>query len=195
MHKNQSVAEMAAEVLERQARLRARRTGQTRGEAFESVIGTEAGRLLATLREGRQAEKPAELWQENLPRQRDQKRKDLKNKQRKEDREKAAFESFMERETRELALRRDGQLAALLGEPLPGESAEALQKLASEDVRQAEEGLVALMNGREISYKRLDELSHEDRPLRVSANKARTSWLKERQDRWLAVPRDSDIYL
>lgn len=195
MHKNQSVTEMAAEVLERQARLRARRTGQTRGEAFESVIGTEAGRLLATLREGRQAEKPAELWQENLPRQRDQKRKDLKNKQRKEDREKAAFESFMERETRELALRRDGQLAALLGEPLPGESAEALQKLASEDVRQAEEGLVALMNGREISYKRLDELSHEDRPLRVSANKARTSWLKERQDRWLAVPRDSDIYL
>jgi len=60
-----------------------------------------------------------------------------------------------------------------------------LQRLAFEDRRQAEEGLVALMRGGKLSYKLLDELSPEDVPARVAANRLRTTWLKERQDGWL----------
>ena len=94
-------------------------------------------------------------------------------------------ERFMRAELRELGLRKDGQLAALLGEALPGESPAALQRLAFEDRRQAEEGLVALMRGGKVSYKLLDELSPEDVPARVAANRLRTTWLKERRDGWL----------
>ena len=97
----------------------------------------------------------------------------------------AAWELFMQAELRELELRRDGQLAKLLGEPLPGESQAALERLASEDQRQAEEGLVALMSGGRVSYKRLDELSEKDMPARIAANRLRTTWLKERRDGWL----------
>ncbi|MCA1687459.1 MAG: hypothetical protein LC714_02425 [Actinobacteria bacterium] len=90
----------------------------------------------------------------------------------------------MQAELRELELRKGGQLARLLGEPLPGESSEALRRLAYEDQRQAEEGLVALMSNGKVSYQRVDELSQKDLPARVAANRARTAWLKERRDVW-----------
>jgi hypothetical protein len=92
----------------------------------------------------------------------------------------------METELRECEMRKDGQLAKLLGEPQPGESSAALRQLASEDQRQAEQGLVALMSGGKISYKHVDELSQADRPARIAANRVRTTWLKERRDGWLA---------
>jgi hypothetical protein len=44
--KKQKVAEMADEVLARQARIRADRTGEPFEEAFEAVMSTEAGRQL-----------------------------------------------------------------------------------------------------------------------------------------------------
>jgi hypothetical protein len=91
----------------------------------------------------------------------------------------------MQAELRELELRKDGQLVRLLGEPLPGEPTVALQRLASEDRRQAEEGLVALMSNGKVFYKHLKELSEEDMPARVAAKRLRTTWLKERQDGWL----------
>jgi hypothetical protein len=57
--------------------------------------------------------------------------------------------------------------------------------LASEDRRQAEEGLVALMGDGEVFYKHLEELSEGDMPTRIAATRLRTAWLKERQeDRW-----------
>jgi hypothetical protein len=87
-------------------------------------------------------------------------------------------------ERRELELRKEGQLAGVLGEPLPGESPAALGRLASEDRRQAREGLVALMSGGKVLYKRLEELSPDDMAARIAANKARTGWLKERRDAW-----------
>jgi hypothetical protein len=95
------------------------------------------------------------------------------------------WELFMQAELRELELRKGGQLARLLGEPLLGEPPAVLERLASEDQRQAEEGLVALMRGGKVSYKHLDELSPEDMPARIAANRARMAWLKERQDVWL----------
>ena len=92
----------------------------------------------------------------------------------------------MQAELEELELRKDGQLARLLGEPLPGESSAALQRLASEDRRQAEEGLVALMSNGKVFYKHVEELSEEDKPAREAANRLRMTWLKERLDGWLA---------
>ena len=53
---------------------------------------------------------------------------------------KAAWESFIRKERRELELRKKGQLAGLPGEALAGESSAALRRLAREDQRQAEEG-------------------------------------------------------
>jgi hypothetical protein len=65
-----------------------------------------------------------------------------------------------------------------------------LRQLASEDQRQAEQGLVALMSGGKIFYKHVDELSQADLPARIAANRARTTWLKERRDGWLARRND-----
>jgi hypothetical protein len=87
-------------------------------------------------------------------------------------------------ERRELELRKEGQLGRLLGEPLAGESPAALERLASEDRRQAREGQVALMSGGKASYKHLEELCPEDMPARIAASRARTGWLKERRDAW-----------
>jgi hypothetical protein len=103
----------------------------------------------------------------------------------------AAWELFMETERRELRLRQDGQLGRLLGEPQPGEPAAALERLADEDRRQAQAGLVALMSMGKVTYKHLDELSPEDMPARVAAIRLRTTWLKERRDGWLAQGRSA----
>lgn len=99
--------------------------------------------------------------------------------------ERVAWVQFMRSERQELRLRQDGQLAKMLGEPLQGELPVQLGKLAAEDRRQAEEGLVALMSGGKLSYKRLENLTQEDLPARTAANRLRTTWLKERQDGWL----------
>lgn len=108
------------------------------------------------------------------------------NKEKKEAQLIEAWESFMERERRELESRKNGQLARQLGDPLPGEPPEALRQLVQEDQRQAEAGLVTLMGGTKTSYKHIEELSQEDMPARMAANTLRTTWLKERRDGWLA---------
>ena len=97
----------------------------------------------------------------------------------------AAWDSFMAAERRELLERKNGCLARMLGGPLPGESPAALQRLAQQDQRQAEQGLVALMKGGKVVYKRLEDLSEGDMPCREAANRLRTTWLKERRDGWL----------
>jgi hypothetical protein len=81
-----------------------------------------------------------------------------------------------------LELRKNGQLARMLGEPLSWESPAELVRVASEDRRQAEEGLVALMHDGEVFYKHLDELSEGDMPARNASNRLRETWLKERQE-------------
>jgi hypothetical protein len=91
----------------------------------------------------------------------------------------------VQEELRELELRKDGQLARLLGAPLPGEAPAALARLATEDRRQAEAGLVALMSNGKVFYKHIEKLSEEDMSARVEANRLRTTWLKDRQDGWL----------
>ncbi len=184
LREDQRVADMADEVLVRQARLRSERTGESFEGALETVLGTEAGRQLRELRDGPHRDQSAQRWQEDMARKRARKRSRERSEKEKQARRAAAWERFMGTERRELELRKEGQLSQLLGEALPGESPAALERLASEDRKQARKGLVALMSSGKASYKRLEELCPEDMPARIAANRARTGWLKERRDAW-----------
>jgi hypothetical protein len=186
MQENQRVTDMTVDVLARQAGARVRRTGEAFEVALEAVLETEAGRQLAELRDGPHGDEKAEDWQEDLAHKRAQERKREQAEERQRAQQAAAWEQFMQEELRELEKRKAGQLAELLGEALPGEPPAALRRLADEDTRQAQAGLVALMSMGKVSYKPLDELSPEDMPARAAANRLRTTWLKERRDGWLA---------
>ena len=192
MHANQSVAEMATEVLSRQAVVLARRTGGSLKEALRAVLETRAGRSLGELRDGEHRDESAARWQASLPLKRAEERRlvrlEKRNRLREEERgraRQAAWESFMRREWRELQLRKDGQLVGLLGEALSGESPAALRRLASGDQRQAEQGLVALASNGNMYYKRVAELAQGDMAARIAADRLRTAWLKDRRDAWL----------
>jgi hypothetical protein len=193
MYNNQRVGEIAVEILARQARVRTQRTGEPFEGALKAVLETEAGRQLGELRDGPFRDKGAQQWQEDLPWKRAEERSRARQEERsralQEKRRRAqlaAWKEFMQAERRELELRKDGQLGRLLGEPLPGEAPAALRRLTSEDRRQAEEGLVALMSNGKISYKHVEELSEGDMSARSAASRLRTTWLKERLDGWLS---------
>ncbi len=184
MDYDQNVSDMANEVLARQAKVRAERTGEPLEEARAAVLKTEAGQQLRNLREGPYRDERASEWQEGMA----QERAEERSRARQEECSRAqlaAWKSFMQAELRGLEQRKDGQLARLLGQALPGEPSATLQRLASEDRRQAEEGLVALMSNGKVFYKRVEELSEKDMPARIAANRLRETWLKERQDGWL----------
>ena len=74
MRKKQRVTEMAEEVLERQAVVRAVRTGERFEEAFEAVLASEAGRQLEKLRDGPHSSERAQEWQKNIRRKRTEER-------------------------------------------------------------------------------------------------------------------------
>ena len=75
MHENQRVGEMAEEVLKRQARDRAGRTGETFEEAFQAVIATGAGQQLEEVRDGPHKDERAREWQEDSRRERAEERR------------------------------------------------------------------------------------------------------------------------
>ena len=192
MQQNQSVSEMATEVLARQAGARAKRTGESLEGALRAVLQTEAGRRLGQLRDGVHRDERADQWQPSLPEERAEERRQAllqeRSRLREEERSrarKAAWESFMRKERREVELRKDGQLARLLGEALAGEPPAALRRLAREDQRQAEEGLVALTSNGKTFYKLVEELTEGDMAARTAAARLREAWLKERRDGWL----------
>ena len=70
MHDDQTVAEMANEVLLRQAKARAVRNGEPIEAAMSAVVGTEAGRQLVDLRDGPHGEEGVEEWQVGIARRR-----------------------------------------------------------------------------------------------------------------------------
>ena len=76
VRRNQRVGDMADKVLARQARDRARRTGEPFEEALEAISETEAGRQLEELRDGPHGEEKARHWQEGLPRERAEERRE-----------------------------------------------------------------------------------------------------------------------
>src|SRR5919107_6010899 len=119
MQENQSVSEMATEILARQAGARAKRTGQPLEEALETVLQTEAGRRLGRLRNGEHGDERADQWQSDLPRERaeERRRDELEERARLREEErgrarKAAWETFMRKERRESSLCAARQLKA-----------------------------------------------------------------------------------
>ena len=70
MRDDQTVAELANEVLLRQAKARADRNGEPIEAAMSVVVGTEAGRQLAGLRDGPHGDEGVEEWQVGIARQR-----------------------------------------------------------------------------------------------------------------------------
>ena len=71
MRPEQTVEEMAEEVLVRQAKALVDRTGQPFETSLESVAETEAGRQLRELANSAYSEERAADWQDSLPWQRD----------------------------------------------------------------------------------------------------------------------------
>ncbi len=67
MQPDQTVSEMADEVLRAQAKALADETGQKIESAMEVVGDTEAGRLLRELRDGPHGHEKARDWQADLP--------------------------------------------------------------------------------------------------------------------------------
>jgi hypothetical protein len=74
MREDQSVAEMANEVLMRQAKVRADRSGEPIEEAMEAVLNTEAGKQLKELRDGPHSEESLKEAQVGVARERAQER-------------------------------------------------------------------------------------------------------------------------
>ena len=195
MQETRRVSDMVSDVLARQASTRSKHTGEPLEVALKAVLQTEAGRQLGELREGPHRDKSAQQWQEDLARKRAEERSQARREERRRAQKEeysqarlAAWKAFIEEERRELELRKGGQLGRMLGEPLPGEPPAEVLRLASEDQRQAEEGIVALMSDGEVFYKRLEDLSEWDVPSRIAAISSRKMWLKERQEaRWFGV--------
>ena len=71
---DRSVEEMAREVLMRQARVRAERTGESIEEAMEAVLNTEAGAQLRELRDVPHDEESVEEWRVGMARERAEER-------------------------------------------------------------------------------------------------------------------------
>ena len=72
--KDRSVEEMVNEVLMRQAKARADRSGEPIEEALEAVLNTEAGTQLRELRDVSYDEESVEEWQASLARERAEER-------------------------------------------------------------------------------------------------------------------------
>jgi hypothetical protein len=71
---DRSVEEMANEVLMRQAKARADRSGEPIEKAMEAVLNTEAGAQLRELRDAPHDEESVEEWQVGMARERAEER-------------------------------------------------------------------------------------------------------------------------
>ncbi len=74
VRKDQTVSEMAEEVLARHAKALADRSGQSLGDALEAVADTEAGRQLKELANGEHQHQKAHNWQAGVLWERAEKR-------------------------------------------------------------------------------------------------------------------------
>ncbi len=76
-NKIKNVADMAGEVLARQAKARAAQTGESFEDALKAVLRTAAGRQLEELRTGLHRREGVEEWQANVARERAEERDDV----------------------------------------------------------------------------------------------------------------------
>ena len=107
MQENKRVSDMVDEVVGRQAKARAERTGEPHYEALKVVLETEAGQQLQGLRDGPYCDEEAQRWQDELApkraKKRIQARQEVEHSLAQRD---AACEQFMQ-----TALRKEGLLA------------------------------------------------------------------------------------
>ena len=111
MQEKQRVADMAVEVLARQAEARAEWTGEPIDEALGAVLETRAGQQLTGLRDGPHRDEEAKRWHDELAPKRAKKRRQARQEERSRlaslAQPDAACEHFIMRAT----LRKEGQLA------------------------------------------------------------------------------------
>jgi hypothetical protein len=67
-----------------------------------------------------------------------------------------------------------------LGYALPGESQEVLDRIAAEDRRLAQQGMIRLKSGSRFYHKHIDDLTRDDRTDRIAAVREMVAWLTER---------------
>ena len=82
MQENQRVADMAFEVLARQAQARAEWTGEPIDEALAAVLETRAGQQLTGLRDGPHRDEEAKRWHDELAPKRAKKRRQARQEER-----------------------------------------------------------------------------------------------------------------
>src|SRR5215204_3374244 len=82
MQENQRVADMAVEVLVRQAEARAQWTGEPTDEALGAVLETRAGQQLTGLRDGPHRDEEAKRWHDELAPKRAKKRREARQEER-----------------------------------------------------------------------------------------------------------------
>ncbi len=82
MQEKQRVADMAVEVLARQAGARAEWTREPLEETLKAVRETEAGQQLTSLRDGPHRNEEAERWQDKLALKRAKKRRQARQEER-----------------------------------------------------------------------------------------------------------------
>ena len=90
------------------------------------------------------------------------------------------WEAYMDTERMQLSERASGKLRRAMGRVLPGESREELERIAAEDERFAQAGLVRLKRGERVFYKHIDDLTREDRWARIEAERDTIAWLRGR---------------
>ena len=82
MQEKQRVADMAVEVLARQAEARAEWTGEPLEEALRAVLETEAGQQLTGLRDGPHRNEETKRWHDELAPKRAKKRRRARQEER-----------------------------------------------------------------------------------------------------------------
>ena len=93
-------------------------------------------------------------------------------------------QEFMRLQRRQLEERRQGKLRRALGDPLPDETKEQLERIGEGDRIRACQGLVAVVgaDGR-CSYRHIDALGRDEVEDRLAAEWLEEGWLKRRAER------------
>ncbi|HSK82664.1 MAG TPA: hypothetical protein VK902_04570 [Rubrobacter sp.] len=93
------------------------------------------------------------------------------------------WQEFMRLERRRLEERRQGVLRRDLGDPLPGETIEQLERTGEGDRIRAAQGLVAVVREDDrASYRYIDTLGRDDMEDRLAAEWLEAGWLKQREE-------------
>jgi ABC-type glutathione transport system ATPase component len=90
------------------------------------------------------------------------------------------WDEFMEMERACIQEHASGKMARALGHALPGETQEELERIAAEDQRLAQQGMVKLKSRQRVYFKHIDELTREDRKARIAAEREQVDWLMKR---------------